>query len=152
MKSRLIIITLITAIIMVTAGCRPSDEAEQGKKQVNDKVEVEENESAVELSHDEPQDSEIILRFLEIGSEKCVPCKMMRPVMERVTENYDNVRVLFYEVNSDSGQAIAKKYKVRLIPTQVFLDNEGNIVKRHEGFYAYDDISVFIDKFLEEHK
>ncbi|MDY6788036.1 MAG: thioredoxin family protein [candidate division WOR-3 bacterium] len=152
MKSRLIIITLITAIIMVTAGCRPSHEAEQGKKQINDKVEVEENESAEQTVSEEARDSEITLRFLEIGSDECVPCKMMRPVMEKVTENYDNVRVLFYEINSDSGQAVARKYKVRLIPTQIFLDNDGNIVKRHEGFYAYDDMSVFIDKFIEANK
>lgn len=152
MKSRLIRIIIIAGIIMVSGGCKPTQEAVQKQKQINEKTDISENNASDESMADRSQNSEIILRFLEIGSDGCVPCKMMRPVMEKVTENYDNVRVLFYEVNSDSGRAVAQEYRVRLIPTQIFLDNDGNVVKRHEGFYAYEDMSVFIDQFIEENK
>ena len=152
MKSRLMKIIVITMIIIIAGSCKPSREAVNKQDQIDDKTDISENNTSDKSMADKSRDSEIILRFLEIGSDGCVPCKMMRPVMEKVTDNYDNVRVLFYETNSDSGRAIAQKYRVRLIPTQIFLDNDGNVVKRHEGYYAYEDMSVFIDKFIEENK
>lgn len=89
------------------------------------------------------------IRFLEIGSVNCIPCKMMKPVMEKVGQNYSNVTVLFYDIYSDSGKDIAEQYKVKLIPTQVFLNEDDSIIHRHEGFYPYEDISVFLDEYIK---
>ena len=38
----------------------------------------------------------------------------------------------------------AEKYGINLIPTQVFLDENGKEILRHEGFFAEEEI----DKFL----
>lgn len=147
---RITSIAVLALIIVVMGGCNRSENVMQKERELDEKIAAAENKSAVEPANKEAWNSEIILRFLEIGSDGCVPCKMMRPVMERVSENYDNVRVLFYEVNSDTGRAIAQKYNVRLIPTQIFLDNDDNVIKRHEGFYAFEDMSMFIDSFIGE--
>lgn len=150
MLLRIMRIAMLTLLIILMDGCKPSEEAVQKEEQISKKVEVKENKSVEKSVSEGMRDSEIILRFLEIGSDGCLPCKMMRPVMEKVSDNYDNVRVLFYETNSDSGMAVARKYNVRLIPTQIFLDNDDNVIRRHEGFYAYEDMSMFIDSFIEE--
>lgn len=83
--------------------------------------------------------------FVELGSVNCIPCKMMKPVMKAVEDEYkDKVQVVFYDVKVN--KEMADKYKIRVIPTQVFLDNEGREFFRHEGFYPKEDIIKLIDK------
>jgi thioredoxin 1 len=82
--------------------------------------------------------------FLEIGSVNCIPCKQMQPVMRSIEEKYKGqVKVVFHDVWKDKEPA--QKYGIRLIPTQVFLDENGNEFFRHEGFYPESDI----DKLLQ---
>jgi thioredoxin 1 len=77
--------------------------------------------------------------FIELGADRCIPCKAMQPVMKEIAETYaDRVQVVFYDVWKDP--APARKYGIQLIPTQVFIDREGKEIFRHVGFYAKDEI------------
>jgi thioredoxin 1 len=79
--------------------------------------------------------------FVELGSVKCIPCKMMQPIMKDIEKEYGNeVGVVFYDVWTAEGEPYAKKYSIRAIPTQVFLDAEGKEFFRHEGYYPKDEI------------
>ena len=81
------------------------------------------------------------ITFIELGSVNCVPCKMMKPVMEKVQEKYkDQVEVVFYDVWTPEQQKYSQEYKIRVIPTQVFLDKNGNEYYRHEGFFPYEEL------------
>ena len=63
----------------------------------------------------------------------------MQPVMKSIEEKFgDQVEVVFHDVWKD--KAPAQKYGIQLIPTQVFLDENGKEFFRHEGFYAEDEI------------
>ena len=74
--------------------------------------------------------------FVELGSVRCIPCKRMQPIMREIEEEYGGqVRVLFYDVWTAEGRPYAKQYQIRLIPTQVFLDQNGQEYFRHEGFF-----------------
>lgn len=85
--------------------------------------------------------SSIKVSFIELGSVNCVPCKMMQPVMEQLEENFPkHVEVLFYDVWTEEDKHRAGEYGIRVIPTQVFLDEDGKEFFRHEGFLSYDDI------------
>lgn len=87
--------------------------------------------------------------FIELGSVNCIPCKMMQPVMKEIENEYkDKISVVFYDVWQPKDKAMASKYKVRVIPTQVFLDKKGKEFHRHEGFYAAEDIKKVLDKQL----
>ena len=94
------------------------------------------------------QDSTAIqpnITFLELGSLTCVPCKQMEKVLESVSEKYgDQIEVIFHDVKKN--KEIIKKYKVKMIPTQVFLDENGKEIHRHVGFYPEEKI----DEFLKE--
>jgi thioredoxin 1 len=82
--------------------------------------------------------------FIELGSVNCVPCRQMQPIMKSVEEKYKGqVKVVFYDVWKDKKPA--QEYKIKLIPTQVFLDEAGKEFFRHEGFFPEEDI----DKLLE---
>jgi thioredoxin 1 len=78
-------------------------------------------------------------RLVDLGAGKCVPCKMMAPILEELkTEFAGRLDVEFIDVwkNPDA----AEPYNIRLIPTQVFLDPQGLELFRHEGFYGRQDI------------
>ena len=88
--------------------------------------------------------------FLELGADKCVPCKEMRPVMKGIERAFgDQVEVIFYDVWDDP--APANEYGIQMIPTQIFLDENGEEFHRHTGFYPQADIeALLIERGLEK--
>ena len=87
------------------------------------------------------------ITFVELGSVKCVPCIQMQPIMKSVEEKYgEQIKVIFYDVWTDEGHKYAEIYKIQLIPTQVFLDENEIEIFRHVGFFPEAEI----DKFLQE--
>lgn len=80
-----------------------------------------------------------IPRLVDLGATKCIPCKMMAPILEELKKSYaGKLDVTFIDVweNPDAG----KKYGINLIPTQIFFGADGRELFRHEGFFARDDI------------
>ncbi len=78
-------------------------------------------------------------RLVDLGADKCIPCKMMAPILEELKEQYrGKLDVVFIDVwkNPDAG----KQYGIQLIPTQIFYDATGKERFRHEGFFSKDDI------------
>jgi thioredoxin 1 len=93
---------------------------------------------AVEAAKDK---NRVKVTFIELGSVKCVPCKMMQPVMEKIEKTYPNdVNVIFYDVWTEEEAQFAKSYGIKLIPTQIFLDQDGVEYFRHEGFFPFEEI------------
>jgi thioredoxin 1 len=85
------------------------------------------------------------ITFVELGSVKCIPCRQMQPVMKAIEEKYaDQVKVIFYDVWKDEQREYAEKYEIRLIPTQIFLDQNGRELMRHEGFFPEKEIDAFL--------
>ena len=79
--------------------------------------------------------------FVELGSVRCIPCKMMQPIMKDIEKEYaGQVKVVFHDVWTPEGQPFATSYKIRVIPTQVFLDKDGEEYFRHEGFFPKDEL------------
>ncbi|MGM0444252.1 MAG: thioredoxin family protein [Fibrobacterota bacterium] len=73
-------------------------------------------------------------RFIELGSENCVPCKMMVPVLDTLRTRYsDDISIQFIDVMKN--RRAAQKYGIRSIPTQVILDESGREIFRHTGFW-----------------
>ena len=84
---------------------------------------------------------ELKVTFIELGSENCMPCRMMKPVLERVSKEYPGqVRIVYHDVMTESGRSEGSKYRIRVIPTQVFLDSTGKEYFRHEGFLSFEDV------------
>ncbi len=83
--------------------------------------------------------------MLELGSVGCVPCDQMRPVMDKLTQNYKGkLEVIFVDVRKNAEPA--RRFRVFGIPTQVFLDSNGKEFHRHIGYYDYDSIVPVLKK------
>jgi thioredoxin 1 len=90
---------------------------------------------------EEEKESKIKVTFVELGSVRCIPCKKMQPVMKAIEKEYgDQVKVVFHDVWTSEGKPYVKKYKIRIIPTQVFLDKDGKEYFRHEGFFPKEEL------------
>jgi peptidylprolyl isomerase len=75
----------------------------------------------------------------EFGRGTCIPCKQMKPILEDLAKEYEGkVNVLIISV--DERRDLTTQYGIMAIPTQIFLDSEGQEVNRHMGFYAKEDI------------
>ena len=74
-----------------------------------------------------------MVTMVDLGAKKCIPCKMMAPIIEELVKEYQGrAAVVFIDVweNPDA----APKFGVRAIPTQIFYDAQGKEISRHEGF------------------
>ena len=78
-------------------------------------------------------------RLVDLGADKCIPCKMMAPILEELKTGYaGKMNVEFIDVWKHPDEA--GPYGVRVIPTQVFFDASGTELFRHEGFMSKEDI------------
>lgn len=85
--------------------------------------------------------------FLEIGSVNCIPCRMMQPIMDDISKEYPGiVKVEFYDLMYD--RVIGPQYGIRVMPTQVFLDENRREFFRHEGFYPKEELKRMLDNYL----
>lgn len=78
-------------------------------------------------------------RLVDLGADKCIPCKMMAPILEELKSEYEGrLTVEFIDVWKNPDEA--PKYGIKLIPTQIFFDASGKELFRHEGFFSREDI------------
>jgi len=83
--------------------------------------------------------TEPIPRLVDIGAKKCIPCKLMAPILKELkTEYAGRLQVDFLDVSINPE--FAGQYGVTIIPTQIFFDASGKELFRHEGFMSKDDI------------
>jgi thioredoxin len=78
-------------------------------------------------------------RLIELGADKCIPCQQMKPILDSLRADFDDqFGVEFIHVYEEKERA--EPYAIRLMPTQVFLNEDGEELFRHEGFFSRDDI------------
>ncbi len=91
-------------------------------------------------------------RIIKFSSPMCSECKETALEMEKAMKDYKD-SVIVEEINvienvgkgNNYNKEAIKKYKVTLVPTLVFIDKQGNVVKKQEGLMKSDEIIEIID-------
>ena len=86
-----------------------------------------------------------MVTLVDLGANSCIPCKMMAPILEKLEKVYrGKAAIVVIDVwkTPDEG----KRFNLRVIPTQIFYDNKGKEVYRHEGFMSEKDIVAVLKK------
>jgi len=86
-----------------------------------------------------------MVTMVDLGADKCIPCKMMAPILQEVKKEYaDRASIIFIDVWKDNDQA--RRFGISAIPTQIFYDRSGKEVHRHTGFMDKKSIVEILSK------
>ena len=68
--------------------------------------------------------------LVDFYADWCMPCKMMSPIIDKISEEIANLKV--GKVNVDNNQELAGKFGIMSIPTILIFKN-GNLSKTFVG-------------------
>ena len=84
--------------------------------------------------------------MVEFWAEWCGPCKMMKPIFEKVSStNESDVRM--YTMNIDNNREIALSLGIRSIPT-VKMFNSGQLVETKVGMLSENQINELVNELI----
>ena len=106
------------------------------------------------LSHANAQDPKINLQallskkvpiLLEFGRGWCIPCKYMKPILEDMGKAYSG-KAIVTTVDMDANKDLVRDFRIRMMPTQVFLTPDGKEFFRNEGTLERENIAQVFTK------
>ncbi len=84
--------------------------------------------------------------FVDFYADWCGPCKMMSPVIDKLSEEYAG-RIKVGKVNVDENSDLAVQYGIMSIPNMVFFKN-GEVVDRVVGAIPKPQMQAKFEKNL----
>jgi thioredoxin 1 len=140
MKTPLKIIVIVAlAVAVVTALAMKKDRSTSASLNIESTVSGSNTQTAIIGLKTSVTNQVKLPRLLDLGAGKCIPCKMMAPILEELGKEFAGKLIVeFIDVwqNPDGG----KQYGVEMIPTQIFFDANGKELFRHTGFFSREDI------------
>jgi len=86
-----------------------------------------------------------MVTMIDLGAKKCIPCKMMAPILEKIEQVYKGKAVIAF-IDVWEHREPVNRFGIRAIPTQIFFDKDAKEVYRHVGFLAEKDIVAQLEK------
>ena len=84
------------------------------------------------------------LAVIDFYAEWCGPCKVIGPLIDKLSESYENI--LFLKIDVDSNEELSKDFAIRSIPTICFIKNN-EILYKHVGSLTVDKLIKFIEDY-----
>lgn len=82
---------------------------------------------------------------VDFWAEWCGPCKMLTPILEDLSKELENVKIV--KLNIDQNPQIASQLSIRSVPTMLFFKN-GKPVSTLVGLNQKQKIKTWIDSNL----
>ena len=77
--------------------------------------------------------------LVEFGATGCTGCDMMQPILSNLEKRFSGkMNIVFVHVHH--FPLLASRYRINLIPIQVFFDKTGKEVFRHMGFFPQAEV------------
>ncbi len=130
-KIKIVIVVILVLVVAVVFAVKQNQKVKPS--------EITKGDESSKIIQIESNKKESLPKLIDLGADKCVPCKMMAPILEELKKEYEGrFDVEFIDVWKipDAGKA----FNIKLIPTQLFFDKDGNELFRHEGFFSKEDI------------
>ena len=83
---------------------------------------------------------------VDFWAEWCGPCRMLGPVIEKLSEKYEG-KIKFGKVNVDDCPDIANSYKINSIPCVIFF-KDGQPVGKSIGYKAEAQLDAAVSNAL----
>lgn len=85
------------------------------------------------------------LTVVDFSASWCGPCKMLAPVIDEISKEYENIK--FYNLDVDECDELVEKYNISSVPTIIILKNKEEI-DREIGFKTKDDLTEMLNKHI----
>lgn len=84
--------------------------------------------------------------LVDFSAEWCPPCKMLAPVVERLSLEFaDQLDVVGVDI--DQNQQLSQRFNISGVPTMIFF-RDGKEVKKLVGFRDYDTLKKEVQGIL----
>ena len=83
------------------------------------------------------------LVIIDFSATWCMPCRMLKPILERVEKKFEDVA--FYNVDIDDSEDVAKRYRIFSVPTVISF-RDGKLIDSMVGLNPIDDVIDFIER------
>lgn len=108
------------------------------------------NSKNVFTATDQNLDTEVLknseLTMVDFWAAWCGPCKALAPTLDTLADEFSG-RVKIYKLNVDENPSSAQRFKIRSIPTILFLKN-GEVVDQIQGNLPKDTFVNTINKHI----
>jgi len=94
-----------------------------------------------EMVADQPQGV-----LLDFYAEWCGPCKALGPIIDELAEEYKG-RALVAKVNVDQNPHLSQHFKVKSIPTIIFIKNK-QVLDRFNGLIPKPNLEEMLDDLI----
>ena len=84
------------------------------------------------------------LVLVDFYADWCGPCKMMGPVLEKISDEFSDVKIC--KVNTDENQSLTMSYGVSSIPAFYFFKN-GEVKKKVIGAVSRTELVNVINEY-----
>ncbi len=83
---------------------------------------------------------------IDFWAEWCGPCRTIAPIVEELAEQFAD-KVNIGKCDVDNNDDVVALYRVRNIPTLVFIKN-GEVVDKHVGAISRNDLLAKVEALL----
>lgn len=84
-------------------------------------------------------------KMLEFGATSCRSCQMMDRLLYKLKK--EDPKLPLYFVNVLQDREATGKFRIRMIPTQIFIDKSGKIVERHIGLLSGKELTERLRRY-----
>lgn len=83
--------------------------------------------------------------LVDFWASWCGPCKMLSPLVDSLSEQYNAVD--FYKVNVDEEPELAREYGIMSIPTLIMF-KDGEVFDESVGVAPEAELKAFVEKAI----
>ncbi len=84
-------------------------------------------------------------KMIEFGATSCRSCQAMDRLLYSLKQENPTLPLFFVNVMKD--REAAAKFRIRMIPTQVFIDKTGKVVATHIGLLNREELLQRLQKY-----
>ena len=84
--------------------------------------------------------------FVDFWTSWCPPCKMMEPIIEKLSEEYDG-KIKICKLNVDEARQTGMAYGIEAIPTMMIF-NKGEVVGNIIGAVPYEMLVQKVQEYI----
>ena len=117
------------------------------KKMGNNELEIKIDVNDANFEEKAIRQSNNALVVVDFWAEWCMPCLMLGPVLEKITEEHKG-KIILAKLNVDKSPRISQLYRIDSIPAVKMFKN-GKLVDEFVGALPESEVRWYISKHLE---